>query len=38
MYNTLHCGELLQATYLAEAVGAGMVSSLQGFVKRVFRV
>ena len=38
-----HCTKLfivvsfLQAQYLAEAVGAGMGSSLQGFVKRAFR-
>lgn len=38
-----HCTKLfivvsfLQAQYFAEAVGAGMGSSLQGFVKRAFR-
>jgi hypothetical protein len=37
LYNTVHCGEFLQATYLAEAVGAGMGSSFQGFVKSVFQ-
>ena len=29
--------EFLQAKYLAEAVGAGMGSSLQGFMRRVFQ-
>jgi ubiquinone biosynthesis protein COQ9 len=28
---------LLQAMYMAEAVGAGMGNSFQGFVRRVFQ-
>lgn len=33
----LHYVEFFQATHLAEAVGAGMGGSFQGFVKRVFQ-